>query len=125
MAENGVGCSPDDVARIRKIAERQRIITVLFLAMLVCNVLSATNAVFLGIGLFLGVALIVQVVKLMRAMGAHLGMIILASIGLLVPFVSLLTVFIVNQQACSILRRAGLHVGFLGVSSEDIARFGS
>lgn len=125
MAEYGAGSGPEQIARIRMIAERQRIITVLFMVMLACNVLGAANVVFLGMGLIIGVALIVQVVKLMQAMGTSLGMIVLASIGLLVPLVSLLTVLIVNQQACLVLRQAGLRVGFLGVSKDDITRLGS
>ncbi len=125
MAEYGAGSSPEHVARIRMIADRQRVITVLFLIMLVANLLGAVNVAFLVIGMLMGVVLIVQVVKMMQALEARIGMIILACIGLLVPVVSLLTVFIVNQQACSVLRRAGLRVGFLGVSREEIARLGA
>jgi len=119
MAGSGPMTSAQGNAQLRTIAKRQKEVTVLFLLLVFGQVLSA---VFIGFAVLLGVVLIVFVVRLMRAMDSRTGVIVLASIGMLVPIINCLVVLVVNLQACSVLQRAGLRVGFIGVADEELGR---
>jgi len=65
---------------------------------------------------------ILLVVQLMRAMHERTLAIAAAAVLLLVPWVSVITLLVINHRATKILRRYRLRVGMLGVSKQEFGR---
>lgn len=109
--------------RVKRVAERQRNLTVLLLVLLAISVISCG---FRPLALLLVAGTIylwVVFYRLMVAMGTKPAWIVAAMVGLFIPLVQLMVIIIVDYQAREILRAAGLKVGFTGVREEDLARF--
>lgn len=68
------------------------------------------------------VLLVVGVVLLLTAQGSHVLIIIACGILMLAPCVNLLLLLLVSMSVTRTLRRAGLHVGLMGVNDEDVER---
>ena len=110
-------------ARIKAIAKHQNHLTGLFIALLIGHFLAFGIPVLSVLLLAAAVYLCVVLVRLMRAMCVTPTWMVLAIVGLFVPLVQLMVLVIVNYKACEILRLAGLKVGLVGVSDEEMARF--
>ncbi len=64
----------------------------------------------------------VGVVLLLSAQRSHVLIIIACGILSLAPCANLLLLLLVNMSVTRTLRRAGLHVGLMGVNEEDVER---
>jgi hypothetical protein len=114
---------------IRKLAQRQRWLIWLVLVSIISQFFPLTP---LGsYGMFVAIAfsivailvyvfMIVGVVLLLSAHGTHIVLIILCGILMMAPCGNLLLLLLVNQVVTRTLKRAGLHVGLLGVRPEEV-----
>lgn len=68
------------------------------------------------------VLMIVGVVLLLTAQGKHPVIIIACGVLMLAPCANLLLLVLVNMSVTRTLRRAGLHVGLMGVKGEEVER---
>ena len=117
---------------IRRIAARQRLMIWCVLAMLLVYALSVANTftggntpvtfAICGVNLLLMVFLIVGVVSVQTALGTHIVMRVIGAILMLIPLIGLLSLLSTNNRATAILRAAGLRVGFMGVSDDEVER---
>ena len=123
---------PDRTAQgdsIRRVADRQRILIwvvllnliLQFAIMVKANL--ASPAIFVICWLMLLCTLIATFVSVLR-LAAALGWNIVALIALaplcLVPLVNLLLMLLLNSRATTLLRAAGIRVGFLGARKSDV-----
>ena len=77
----------------------------------------------MGVALLaLGIASIVQTVRLEVAAGGNIVVAVLVGILMLVPLLGLILVAIVNGRATGILRKHGARVGFLGVTKDEMRK---
>jgi hypothetical protein len=58
--------------------------------------------------------------KLARSLDLHLGIIVLCTLLMVIPLVSMLTLLILNQKATKILKNAGIRVGLMGAQKADL-----
>lgn len=65
---------------------------------------------------------VIGVVRVLTAKGTHIAVIIICAILMPAPCVSLLLLLFINMSPTKTLRRAGLHVGFMGVKPDEIER---
>jgi hypothetical protein len=72
--------------------------------------------------LALGIASIVQTVRLEVAAGGNVVVAVLVGILMLVPLLGLILVAIINGRATGILRKHGARVGFLGVTKDEMRK---
>lgn len=118
---------------LRKLAQRQRWIIWLVLLSIFTQIIPFLNFPNSDLGMILyGVVTITQfaiyilmsvgVVMLLIARGNHVLMIILYGILMIAPCVNLLILLFVNMSVTRTLKRAGIHVGFMGVKDEDVER---
>jgi hypothetical protein len=116
---------------LRKLAQHQRWLIWLVLVALVSQVLPALpwGGYETAVGIFVVVLwlityllMIAGVVLVLTAQGNHLLMIIVCGFLMLAPCANLFLLLLVNMSATRTLRRAGLHVGFMGVKPEEIER---
>jgi hypothetical protein len=68
------------------------------------------------------VLILVGTLQMLHATGAGVLSIIICAVTMLIPFVNLFVLLIVNGIAVGKLRRAGLHVGLIGVKDEEVVR---
>ncbi len=116
---------------IRKLARRQRWILWLVLASVLSQFLmfmplggmyAIVHVIVTLLWLASYVLMIVGVVLLLTARGSHVLIIILCGILMVAPCANLLLLLLVNMGVTRTLRRAGLHVGFMGVKEEQLER---
>lgn len=116
--------------RIERIASNQRMVILVLLAYLGVILLgiatdrpgpdAASLEVVFGVAvLCVVIAGFVFAVRMAQALEGP-GSGILYAILLLIPLLSLITILVLNSQATGELRRAGLKVGLLGVSSGQL-----
>ena len=70
----------------------------------------------------LGIAGIVQTIRLALASGTHLGVAIFAGVLLLIPWLGLLIVVIINMYATKLLTNNAVVVGFFGVTAAEMKK---
>jgi len=68
------------------------------------------------------VLMIVGAVLLLHAQGNHLLMIVMCGILMVAPCANLLLLVLVNMSVTRTLKRAGIHVGFLGANLDEVER---
>lgn len=68
------------------------------------------------------VLLIIGVVLLLTAQGSHPVIIVACGILMVAPCANFLLLVLVNMSVTRTLRRAGLHVGLMGVKQEEVER---
>ena len=108
---------------LKKIAASQRTICLcilVILAMTLLGVKMGNNILTYAIYLAIDVFVILNVWNLCQALGMSQVISILLCILMLVPIVGLILLFVLNITATKALRQAGLSVGLLGVSKEDL-----
>ena len=109
--------------RIKTIGANQRNLTVVVIGLIALHFLVALSA-YLGALLLLGVIVAaVLLFRLMSSMGVGATAKWLTMLCLFIPLVNIIAVVVVNHKACEILRAAGLRVGFIGVSEEDLKNY--
>jgi hypothetical protein len=117
---------------LRTVARRQRLLLWFVLAAIVAQFLPlllmnagvpmvATVSVSL-LFYMVGILIVILTVHMLAALRTHIVVRILLLILLLAPCVNVLILMICNQMATRALRRAGLKVGFMGVSDEQVER---
>lgn len=119
---------------LRKVAKRQRTLLWFVLALVVLNVLSVVNPVVAPAArpwatggqfvlmIAVQLAALITIVQLLSALGVHVAWCIVCGLIMLAPCINILLLLAINQRATSALTRAGLKVGFLGVSAEQVER---
>lgn len=128
QADPSVGVPPNDRQKLRDIAKYQRNINLVILCYFGAGVLTRIlNEVLIGrivVGLFaLGVVLAGAYFAVMMAKALHsTAVAVICGILLLVPCVGLLTLLVLNSQATSRLKQAGINVGLLGADPGDVNR---
>lgn len=112
---------------ISDIAKNQRGIIFAILINILCTVV-----MFLGlipqeavavINLAIVICIAVFLVKLRSAMKKNVVLTVLSVICLLIPLLSLLILLVNNSYANNILKNAGLKVGLMGVSEDNLKKF--
>ena len=68
------------------------------------------------------VLMIIGVVLLLTAQGNHPVIVVACGILMVAPCANLLLLVLVNMSVTRTLRRAGLHVGLMGVKKEEVER---
>ena len=58
--------------------------------------------------------------KMSKSMGNETASTIMLCVGVLIPLVSIIILVVMSSQATSILKQAGLHVGLLGASKDEL-----
>jgi hypothetical protein len=124
----------DDRERIDRIARNQRMILLVLLAYMFAAWLASAAAgpgAHTGAQLAFGmvvlctvIASLVFAVRLANALHGP-GTAAVYAVLLLVPLVNLITLLVLNGRATRELKAAGLHVGFLGVSSSELDAWAS
>ena len=123
-------------ANLRKLAYRQRwllwlmllAIAVLFSPVLFMSFLTpgpVTPIVLVLLPLIQIAATILMaigIIRVLTAQGTHIAIVIICAILMLAPCGNLLLLLLINTSATRTLRRAGLHVGFMGVKPDEIER---
>jgi hypothetical protein len=112
------------------VAQRQReLLWLILIGMsLYALMLGLASVATVGVGAVLGVqflsqvAWIVQIVRLFAAMRVGLALRLVYVVLLVIPLVSLVIVLLASAQATSMLRAAGVRVGLMGVSRDDVDR---
>ena len=84
--------------------------------------LPGASIVWLLARVALTIVLIVYVANMLAALGKGIVVRILYIVLLLAPCISIVTLLVANRVAIRALRRAGLHVGLMGVSDEQVVR---
>jgi hypothetical protein len=117
---------------LRKAARHQRHLLWFILAALLLQftpcifapfmVLPGVDMLWLLAMLALSAVIIVYVINMLAALGTHIVLRILFVFLLLAPCISLLALLIANRIAISKMRKAGLRVGLMGVSDEQVVR---
>lgn len=120
---------------IRLVARRQRRLIWIFLASLITFFFSCLTPGFTTIAgnpllelaitfliLGLNVLVIIGAILLMRSLRTAIPMLVLVSILMLVPLLSLIILLLENRRATIILRKVGIPVGFMGVKDEVVVR---
>jgi len=104
------------------IAKLQRFVMYSILIVLVLAVWAAVSSSKwpLTVGGIVDIGICIMVIVLMKAMRGSRPQIVIYAIGLLIPFVNLLVLWEVSRWSTRVLRRAGYHVGLLGVKSKDL-----
>lgn len=121
---------PGDNARLRRIAERQRLMLFAILANIGANVaaMAARNleplmAIGLLVAIFAVLAFtIVAAVRLAIEVYESTAIGILCGVLVLFPCIGLITLLVVNQKATGELQRAGIKVGFMGANMSQFPR---
>ena len=124
-----------DGVDIRRLAKRQRRLLWMVLALiagqfapvLLASILPTQGAFLirgvLHIAYLLAMILILMgALQMLHATGAGVLTIVIYAIGMLIPYINLLVLLLINGTAVGKLRRAGLHVGFMGVKDEEVLR---
>ena len=126
-------CQPYVVGKvdIRLLAKRQRWIIWLLLGLLV----SMMGGTLLGMTFSMAVMILIAMtnaliqlgalvlfILLMVAMRMHIAWIIICSFLMVVPLLNMFLLLLVNGRATRIMKRAGVHVGFMGVRDEEVVR---
>ncbi len=115
---------------LRMVARRQRLLIWFVLAAigLSCSPL-LTLGLHPGFGLILAgghlivlLLVVVGVVQMLAALRTHILVRIIYIVFLIAPCINILTLLVANRQATRALKKAGLHVGFMGVKDEEITR---
>lgn len=78
------------------------------------------GAIMLLCLLLVGVAGIVQTVRLAHAVGSNIVLAVIGGLLMLLPLIGFILLVLTNQRATRILRQNGAKVGFMGVSKEGI-----
>jgi hypothetical protein len=117
---------------IRKLARRQRWVLWMLLAAIGSQVgVSMLSARFASPVMLIGlvllqlsflVLLIVGSILVLHAQGTHPIVTILCAIVMIAPTGNLLLLVLINRSVTRTLRKAGLHVGFMGVKDEEVER---
>ena len=116
---------------LRKVAKRQRILLWFVLAFLALYMLNFVLGPFAprrwivsGAVLMVTVqiAALITIVQLLSALGVHVAWRIVGGLLMLAPCINIIVLLAVSSQATSALTRAGLKVGLLGVSAEQVER---
>jgi hypothetical protein len=116
---------------LRKLARRQRWMLWLVLAALLSygllflpwgeyGLVVASLATLLQ--LVIAVLMILGVILLLTAQGNHIVVVILCGFLMLAPCGNLVVLLFVNMSVTRTLRRAGLHVGLMGVVPDELER---
>lgn len=115
-----------DHARIRRIASDQRMINIVVLAYFGSGLLTSAIRSIPGGQYVIGLVAVAVIgagafyaVRMASALHGT-GIAVLCAILLLIPCVGLLTLLVLNSQATAELRKAGLHVGLLGVDPSQL-----
>ena len=66
--------------------------------------------------------MIIGVVLVLNAQGTHPIVTVLCAVVMIAPCGNFLLLILINQSVIRTLRRAGLHVGFMGVKDEEVER---
>ena len=130
----GVPVRPGPNIDYRVLARRQRWILWLLLFVIASQftplllgggvqLIVAVLATIVQIGMY--IVMLVGVVLLLAARRTHVAIIIVCGFLMLAPCVNLLVLVFVNMSVTSTLRKAGLHVGFMGVKDEEVVRLTS
>lgn len=123
-------------ADLRKLASRQRWLLWLMLLTIAVQFLGPLFMNLRGPGAFSPVvypllvmiqitAMILMViggVRVLTAKGTHIAVIIICAILMLAPCGNLLLLLLINMSTTKTVRRAGLHVGLMGVKPDEIER---
>lgn len=116
-------------AGLTRIADRQRQMIWVVLANIVIQIgvrftpFPATPAFgwsLIVVSACLFLANVVFLVRLVNAQGTHIAVLIILAVLAIIPFVNLIILLMANSQATSVLRAAGIRVGFLGASERDV-----
>ena len=116
---------------IRKLARRQRWVIWLVLLGIVAQFLPFFHqgrygmiviVVALLLQMVVYLVMIVGVILLLTAGGTHVVITILCGVLMLAPCGNIVVLLLVNMSVTRTLRRAGLHVGFMGVNPDEVER---
>lgn len=113
---------------LRGVAEKQRKLIAVIGVQLLCyfatwGLAQAIPALALVVGLTYLVLIVLSVVfavQLLGALGSGLGVRILVVILMFAPCINLITLLVVNNQATTALRMAGVKVGFFGARDDEV-----
>jgi hypothetical protein len=123
-----------DGVNIQFLARRQRWVLWLILASILSIGLSIPvtrfgamgGAIFFGafaVGMFaIQIAVMIGTVALMWSMKANRVLTVICALLMFIPWISFLILLLANGRATRRLRRAGLKVGFMGVSDEQVVQ---
>ena len=123
-------------ADLRKLAYRQRWLLWLMLLTIAAQFLPTLFMSFRGPGLInpmvsvllvliqiaAAIFMAVGVIRVLTAKGTHVAVVIICAILMLAPCANLLLLLLINMSTTRTLRRAGLHVGLMGVKPDEIER---
>ncbi len=68
----------------------------------------------LGASLCIGIFLVIQVIRVTKALGWGTVATVLCSIAMFIPCISLITLLVINQASVKVLKAAGYKVGLMG-----------
>lgn len=117
-----------------QVAKAQKFLLFGLLTMVVCYALVVGGAAGLGgdaalvilplmlVYLAAIVCVIIGVIRLSKAVGTHIVLAIIAGILLIIPLFGLLIMLRENARATKALKDAGVKVGLLGVSKEEMKK---
>jgi hypothetical protein len=120
-----------------KVARAQRVLIFIVLGLLLTNlgavaVLASLRTLTMGqhwmtvitamlsLNAALGIAAILQTVRLAVASGTHIAVAIVAGFFLLIPWIGLIVVVFINVYATKLLTTNGVRVRFFGVNAEEM-----
>lgn len=74
--------------------------------------------------LYLGIciAAVVQTVRLSIASGGNVVLAVVMGVFMIVPCLGLLLMLVANQRATTLLKQAGVNVGFMGVAADEMGK---
>ena len=111
------------VNEIYKIAKYQRYIILAILLNLIISVLAYFVPTLAILSLVISLAILILFILFSNAIKNSVIVTIICAILMFVPIISLILLLIITSRATAILRNAGLKVGLLGVSKQDLQFF--
>ena len=111
------------VNEIYKIAKYQRYIILAILLNLIISVLAYFVPPLAILSLVISLAILILFILFSNAIKNSVIVTIICAILMFVPIISLILLLIITSRATAILRNAGLKVGLLGVSKQDLLFF--
>jgi hypothetical protein len=110
--------------RIKAIGLHQRNLTLVVIGLFLLQFLTAVSLYFVVLQFAGAVYAVIIVARLLTAFRTTQLRKALTLAGMFVPIANLIILVVLNYQACEILRAAGLRVGYIGVTEEDLNRYG-
>lgn len=70
----------------------------------------------------LRLAVVIGTLRLMSALGSTWLVLVIMAFLMVIPFINLVALIMEDRRATGVLRRAGIPIGLMGVSDEDVVR---